>query len=75
MHQSDHPTSEISHVGVARVQACECGNLHLVVGPVSVTLTHDAFMQVAEAMSLGARALEGRHPRTPTLSLVPPTTN
>jgi len=45
--------------GFGRVYDCgRCGNLHVVVGPVSLTLTPEAYMQLVEMIHTSASNFE-----------------
>jgi hypothetical protein len=45
--------------GFGRVYDCgHCGNVHVAIGPVSLTLTPDAYMQLVEMMNTSAANFE-----------------
>lgn len=43
-----------------RVVDCSCGNVHITVGPISVTLSHDAYMQLVAMLASSASNFEYR---------------
>ncbi len=71
MHTDEH-FREIFRAGIARIQACDCGMVHLGIGPVTVKLTPEAFTQALQAMLQAERLMNeaaGR-PAVPSLRLV-----
>lgn len=69
MHSEDH-FKEVYRLGIAQVRACDCGMLHLGIGPVTVKLTAEAFAQVLSAMQ-GAQAKLGEAAAKPAAAQPP----
>lgn len=42
------------HAGLGRIHLCDCNSVHVSVGPVTLNLAPDAFLQLAAMMSKAA---------------------
>jgi len=56
----NHPDCLLAEIsGFGRVYDCgDCGNIHVTVGPVSLTLTPDAYMQLVDLVNTSAANFE-----------------
>lgn len=57
--QEDHRTTLVDGRLVS-VEQCACGTVHLTIGAITMRLQRDAFSEVADALTIAARALDER---------------
>jgi hypothetical protein len=61
----DKPTTILSSMdGFGLIYDCDCGAIHLQVGPVNLSLTHSGYMQLVDLVNTSAANFEALMQRT-----------